>query len=238
MKISFVIPAHNEETYLADCLRSILADIERTPSQHAEIIVVNNASTDKTDKIAHGFKDVKVINEPRKGTSYARQAGFIASTGELIANIDADTRLPSGWVKKVLAAFENDKELLALSGLYEFYDLSRFSKFWIFLYYRIAYLISWLKIGPIMQGGNMVIRRSALEKIHGYDVRFTFYGDDADLGRRLQSIGKTEFLLNLPALTSGRRLKREGLLRMGIRYGLNYFSTIFLKRPWTRSGNE
>ena len=50
MKISVVIPAYNEEGQIGDCLRSVLAEVERTPRElcEVEIIVVNNASTDGT----------------------------------------------------------------------------------------------------------------------------------------------------------------------------------------------
>ena len=75
MKLSFVIPAYNEERYLQDCIRSILLETAGMNGT-CEIIVVNNASTDRTRELALGFPEVRVIDEWRKGLTHARQAGF------------------------------------------------------------------------------------------------------------------------------------------------------------------
>ena len=98
MRLSFVVPAYNEEAYLPACLESILAQT-RELGDTVEIIVVNNASTDRTREVALGYPGVRVVDEPRKGLTFARQAGFAASTGELIANVDSDSRLTPGWVR-------------------------------------------------------------------------------------------------------------------------------------------
>src|SRR6185437_8312041 len=102
MRLSFVIPAYNEEAYLPACLESILAQTRNLLPGRVEIIVVNNASSDRTREVAQSFPEVILVDEPHKGLTYARQAGFCASSGELIANVDADSRLPPGWVKTVL----------------------------------------------------------------------------------------------------------------------------------------
>ena len=94
MRLSFVVPAYNEEAYLPACLESILTQIDPATSGLApgtcEIIVVNNASTDRTREVALRYPGVTVVDEPRKGLTFARQAGFAASTGDLIANVDSD----------------------------------------------------------------------------------------------------------------------------------------------------
>ena len=118
MKLSFIIPAYNEEKHLAGCLESILQDIQGIPD--VEIVVVDNASTDSTSSVARSYP-VTLIYEGRKGLPYARQAGLDNSTGTLVANIDADSRLPLGWTQKALKAFEGDEDLVCLSGRYIFY---------------------------------------------------------------------------------------------------------------------
>jgi glycosyltransferase involved in cell wall biosynthesis len=95
MKISFVIPAHNEEAYVGKCLDSIFRELKKAPVD-AEVIVVDNASTDGTREVAQKYPGVKVISEPIKGLTRARRAGFLAATGDLIANVDADTMLTPG----------------------------------------------------------------------------------------------------------------------------------------------
>ena len=97
MRLSIVVPAYNEEAYLPDCLESILIQT-RDLAEPAEIIVVNNASTDRTPEVALGYPGVRVVDEPRKGLTFARQAGYAASTGDLVANVDSDSRR-AGWQK-------------------------------------------------------------------------------------------------------------------------------------------
>ena len=104
LKLSFVIPAYNEEACLAGCLASIIGRIGQAGAD-AEVIVVNNGSTDATRRIALSFPGVTVVDEPIKGLSRARQAGYSAAAGDLIANVDADNMLPEGWLEKVLGEF-------------------------------------------------------------------------------------------------------------------------------------
>ena len=73
MKISFVIPAYNEQRNIADCISAVQAEINRTGFL-SEIVVVNNASTDRTKEIASGYPNVRVVDEIRKGLVWARKA--------------------------------------------------------------------------------------------------------------------------------------------------------------------
>jgi len=66
MKLSVVIPAYNEAEFIGDCLNSIFHEIEGK-NYDLEIIVVNNASTDKTREIVASFPQVKLVDEPAKG---------------------------------------------------------------------------------------------------------------------------------------------------------------------------
>lgn len=238
MVLSFVIPAFNEERYLADCIESILKQIEGL-EEITEIIVVNNASSDGTREVALNYSQVRLVDEPRKGLTFARQAGFLASRGSLIANVDADSRLTAGWVNRVLQAFEANPKLAALSGPLVYYDLTRSER----LLVRIFYFAAWmtyainryiLRVGSMVQGGNFVVSRPALENIGGFNLDITFYGEDTDIARRLNEVGEVLFTLDLKMLSSGRRLRHEGILTMAARYSVNYFWTTFLKRPYTR----
>ncbi|MDE2173180.1 MAG: glycosyltransferase family 2 protein, partial [Patescibacteria group bacterium] len=139
MRISFVIPAYNEERRLSACLEAVERELARTPSD-AEVIVVNNASTDRTSEIARGYARVRVVDEPEKGLVRARHAGFMASTGDLVANIDADTMLPEGWLATVLAEFGRDEKLAALSGPFIYHDLSYFQRALVRIFYLFGYL--------------------------------------------------------------------------------------------------
>ena len=238
MKLSFVIPAYNEEAYLADCIESILRQSVGMDDL-VEIIVVNNASTDRTREVALRFPRVRLVDEPRKGLTHARQAGFLASTGTLIANVDADSRLTPFWISKVTQTFKHQPDLVSLSGPLVYYDLTPRQRSLVNIFYLAAWLTYAtnkyiLRVGSMVQGGNFVVTRSALERIGGYDLSISFYGEDTDIARRLHEIGPVLFTFDLKMFSSARRLKHEGMLKIALRYSMNYFWTIFFKRPFTR----
>jgi len=246
MLISFVVPAYNEESLLAATLAAIRAEIAREGlalGHEVEIIVVNNASTDQTGDIARASEGVRVVDEPRKGLVRARWAGFVASSGALVANIDADTTLPPGWLARVRAEFARDARLVALSGPYLYRDLSPGVRRVIGFYYRLAYAVYLvnhyaLRVGAMLQGGNFVVRRDAMARLGAANDRFSFYGEDTDLARRLSRIGRVKFTFALPAHSSGRRLKGEGVVTIGLRYSLNFFWATFLKKPFTEEWRD
>lgn len=240
MKISFVIPAYNEEHYIGDCLDAIVREKHANPSYDVEIIVVNNASTDGTAEVVKKYPEVTLVNEPTKGIVHARRAGFLASTGGLIANVDSDTRVSIGWLPKVMKEFERNTKLVALSGPFLYYDAPRKVRFFTRFFYYVSYSFSgitnfFFHVGAFLQGGNFVVRRDALEKIGGYDTSLNFYGEDSDIARRLNKVGKVKFMFSLPAASSGRRLAKEGGLTMGIRYAVNYLWITFFKKPFTKN---
>jgi glycosyltransferase involved in cell wall biosynthesis len=235
--ISFVVPAYNEEALIASCLAAIQAEIARTDCR-SEIIVVDNNSTDGTRRIASSIPGVVIVDEPQRGLVQARRAGYLAANGEFIANIDADTILPEGWLRTALEEFSRSPDLVALSGPCIYYDLPRSAQFVAAMFYRIAFatylLVRFvLGAGSMIQGGNFIVSKSALETAGGFNSDFCFYGEDTDLALRLSKVGPVKFSLKLPALSSGRRFAAEGLFRAGLRYAVNYLWTIFFKHPFT-----
>lgn len=239
MKISVVIPAYNEVHQIGACLQSVLAEVDRTPRElcQVEIIVVNNASSDGT-KAAATRPRVTVVDETQKGIVFARAAGLAQSTGDLIANVDADTRMPVGWLTNVATAFTSNPQLVALSGPYIYYDISRSAQLFVKVFYFFGWLVYLINHrifggGGMLQGGNFVVRREALLAIGGYDTRIKFYGEDTDIARRIATQGLVWWTFSLPMYTSGRRIKAEGLIRAGYTYALNFVSTLFLKKPVT-----
>lgn len=238
MKLSIVIPAYNEEAYIGKCLESVAAELARG-SFLVEVIVVNNASSDRTGEVARAFPFVRVVDEPRKGLVRARQAGYQASSGELIANVDADTLLPAGWIACVFDEFSRNEKLVALSGPYIYYDLSPFLNTCIGFFYRLGKGVSYCntlitgRSGTMLQGGNFVLRREALERAGGFDLRFDFYGEDTAIAKQMSTQGEVLFTFRLPMYTSGRRLQAEGIFTMGVRYALNFIWTLFFSRAYT-----
>ena len=250
MRLSFVIPAYNEEVYLPACIESILEQTRQFPVGTTEIIVVNNASTDGTREVALRYPGVAVVDEPRKGLTFARQAGFAASSGELVANVDSDSRLTPGWLSRVFSAFADSsttnhagtgiraEKLAAFSGPVLYYDLTKQQRVLVHIFYMTAwttYAINRyvLRVGSMVQGGNFVVARWALVEIGGFNLGISFYGEDTDIARRLNSVGEVRFTFDLKMFSSARRLKKEGMLTMAFRYSVNYFWTTFFKRPFT-----
>jgi cellulose synthase/poly-beta-1,6-N-acetylglucosamine synthase-like glycosyltransferase len=235
--ISFVVPAYNEEALIASCLHAILAETSRVGCS-AEIIVVDNASTDRTHQVAAAIPGVVIVDEPQRGLVQARRAGCRAARGELIANIDADTMVPPGWLDTVLATFARHPDLAALSGPFVHYDLSKSAQVTAAIFYRFAF-VSYLLVrfvfraGSMMQGGNFVVRKSAVEAADAFNSNFSFYGEDTELARRLSKVGGVKFSFALPAFSSGRRLAAEGLFHVALRYSMNYLWTVLFKQPFT-----
>lgn len=240
-QISFVVPAFNEEALLPSCIAAIRAEIARAGIE-AELIVVDNASTDRTSEVARAA-GVTLVQEPTKGLVAARRAGFLASRGTLVANIDADTLIPAFWIDRVLAAFAKDPKLVTLSGPYDYYDVPMRLRLSARVFYGVAFCTysfnRWvLGVGSMVQGGNFVVLRAAMESIGGFSDDFEFYGEDTDVARRMSKVGNVTFTWELMAQSSGRRLQGDGLFMTGVRYSANYIWATFLRRPFTNAWTD
>jgi hypothetical protein len=110
-------------------------------------------------------------------------------------------------------------------------------------YYRLAftaYLFNRfvLNVGSMLQGGNFVVKREAMLKLGQPSLRFSFYGEDTDMARRLSKVGGVKFTFRLPAQSSGRRLVGEGVFTIGLRYSMNFFWATFRKKPFTEAWQD
>ena len=242
MKLAFVIPAYNEEALIGKCVEAVLAEVARS-GRDIDVVVVNNNSTDRTGELAASYPGVRVVDEKQKGIVSARDGGFRATTAELVANIDADTMVPPGWLDTVFEEFEKDPKLVCLSGPYIYYDLSGWNRFLVTLFYGLTTLIYWvnryvLRVGSVVQGGNFVLKRDAWIKAGGFNREIKFYGEDTDVAVRLSKVGNVKFTHKLKMLTSGRRLAEEGVFRTGITYTLNFFWVTFAGKPATREHTD
>ena len=230
--ISLIICAYNEEKYIGDCLRQA---IEKSNGGLHEIIVVDNASTDQTRKIAEGFPGIKVVYEPRKGLTRARQKGLLEARGEILAYIDADTRMPEGWLEKVISEFGKNEKLVSLSGPYAYYDIPKWKKIILEIFcWRILSYPVYLIVGYMILGGNFVIRKDVLEKMGGFNTSIEFYGEDTNIARRAHRFGKVKFKPSFFIYSSARRFSNQGLLKTLIVYTGNFFSEAFARRPLTK----
>jgi hypothetical protein len=138
----------------------------------------------------------------------------------------------------VIAEFDAAPGLVALSGPFVHYDVSRSVQIVVAVFYRFAFTTYLLvrfvfRAGSMIQGGNFVVLRRALGAADAFNPKFNFYGEDTELARRLSKVGSVKFSFDLPAFSSGRRLVAEGLFRVAFRYSVNYVWTVLFKRPFT-----
>ncbi|HEX5456454.1 MAG TPA: glycosyltransferase family A protein [Candidatus Saccharimonadales bacterium] len=191
LTLSIIIPAYNEEDYLAGCLDSI-AGQTITP---LEVIVVDNNSTDSTTDIAKRYDFVKVVHETRQHQAYAQHTGFAVAKGDIIGRIDADTILPVDWVEKNLKFFQAHPKTVAAAGRGVAYDivLKRFGELLFNFYYRIAYIFAGHKL---MWGANCAFRKSAWPKIKDELLLRPDIWEDYDLGFCLAGYGRIENIDN------------------------------------------
>ena len=110
--------------------------------------------------------------------------------------------------------------------------------FYVFAFCTYLFNRHVLRVGSMVQGGNFVLRRDALERAGGFDERFSFYGEDTDIARRMSKVGRVTFTWALMARSSGRRLSGDGLLMTGLRYSMNYLWTTFRRKPFTEVWND
>jgi len=103
--LSIIIPAHNEERRLPGSLEKIVAFLEKQDYQ-AEVIVVDNDSSDNTSGVVEGFMArypfISLIREERRGKGLAVKLGMLAARGEYLFLCDADLSMPIEEVAKFL----------------------------------------------------------------------------------------------------------------------------------------
>lgn len=116
--VSVVIPAHNAQAYLADCLASVRTQVGEF---ELETLVVDDGSTDDTAAIAARYPDVKCISQPNRGPSAARNAGVAMARGEFIAFLDADDLWPPGKLAAQLETLrQHDDAAMAFGDCRQF----------------------------------------------------------------------------------------------------------------------
>ncbi len=231
-KISFLIPALNEERWIGDCLRSIA---HAHDPRVREIIVIDNGSTDATAEIAASFPGVTVLREPRKGVSRARQRGLDAVSGELVACIDADSRLPEGWVDSVCEKFD-DPALTCLIGRCEYFDLAVWKRWIIRTALKLLVLFHAMcgKNALYAHGGNAIYRTRILREAGGFNTHIDFYGEDVDTMMRMTKHGKVTFDPSFTVNASARRINAEGFWHALLLYRINAIWQRITKKPLIR----
>ena len=129
-RLSFVVPARNEQALIGDTVEAILASAARfarvsrrdlwLPDHSIEVIVADDGSEDETAVIVRRLSDdagVQLIQCVAGTCGAARNAGVIASAGRVLCFVDADTVVPERAVERILELHEKDGRCLVLYRL-------------------------------------------------------------------------------------------------------------------------
>lgn len=109
--LSVIIPAHDEEGVIADCVRSVTSS---TIADQVEVLVVCNGCTDRTAAVAQGVSDrVRVLESEVAAKHAALNLGDREATAAHRAYLDADTTLSPGALEAIVALFERNGALAA-----------------------------------------------------------------------------------------------------------------------------
>tara|TARA_R110001599_G_scaffold262322_1_gene462803 strand:+ start:3408 stop:4340 length:933 start_codon:yes stop_codon:yes gene_type:complete len=167
--ISFVVPAYNERKYIDACLLSIRNGSDKYGVE-AEIIVIDNGSTDNTVSLAKKYTD-NIISIDRSNVSSARNLGASKATHDVISFIDADIELTSEWFSNLVKIYgKNELNTLHLTGW--FYSV-RSNGSWIERF--------WFKNlkDKLLAGGNILTTKTAFNHVGGFNERLDT-GEDYD----------------------------------------------------------
>jgi glycosyltransferase involved in cell wall biosynthesis len=197
--ISFVVPAHNEQTGLPATLAAI-HDSARALDLTYEIIVVDDASTDATAEIARA-KQARVVSVNHRQIAATRNSGARAANGDRIFFVDADTVINPRTLQEALLAMNRG----AVGGG---------GAVWIDwreelpLYGRIIalLLVIFPKLTGFTGGAFMFCTRDAFHATGGFDERL-YWSEEGAFTMALRREGRF-FMPWRPVLTSGRRLRK------------------------------
>lgn len=183
MHFSIIIPAKNESGNIDHCIRSI-HDCSDYPQELYEIIVVDNGSTDNTAKIAES-NGARVFVKPGLTIAALRNFGASVAKGTILVFLDADCSVKKGWLKNASSYLERE-DIACFGSPPKIPDSATWvQQTWFLVRSRgnMVSEVSWL------ESMNMFVRRSAFEKVRGFDETLITC-EDVDISYRIAAVGK------------------------------------------------
>ncbi len=189
MSLDVVVVTYESAAHLRACLGSLPAD--------ARVVVVDNASEDGSADLAAELGATVLRNAENRGFAAAANQGARAGSGELVLFLNPDAVLEPGAVEALPAAFAGDPTLAAASPTLLHDDGSEQRVAWPYP----SATATWVEAlglhlvraprdeSAYLVGTCLCLRRAAFEEVGGFDERFWLYGEDADLGLRLEQAG-------------------------------------------------
>jgi glycosyltransferase involved in cell wall biosynthesis len=229
-RISVVVCAYNG----ADTLPRCFEGLRKVQYPNFEVIVVNDGSTDATPDITRAY-GYNLISTENRGLASARNAGLEASTGEIIAYIDADAWPDPHWLSHLAVSFMRSSHVgVGGPNIPPGEDG------------RVAECVANAPGGPThvllsdeeaehIPGCNMAFRKSGLDAIGGFDPQFRVAGDDVDICWQLQDQGWTVGYSAGAAVWHHRRSSIRAYLKQQFEYGK---AEALLERKWPERYNR
>ena len=117
VKVSVIMPAYNSEVYIRESIDSVLAQT----FADFELIVVDDGSTDTTAAIAESYSDsrIRLIRQPNRGVSVARNTGLEASQGQFITFLDSDDLYYPDFLKTLYHLIQSNQTEMSFSNYSE-----------------------------------------------------------------------------------------------------------------------
>src|SRR6202047_1112626 len=186
-RVSVVVCAYNAERTMDQCLASLA--VLNYPDY--EVILVNDGSRDRTLKIAESYGYCRIISQPNKGLSAARNVGAAAATGEIVAYTDSDCVADPDWLTYLVARMEAGN-LVACGGP----NFPPPEDDLVPAAVAVApggptHVLISDEVAEHIAGCNMAFRRDVLLELGGFDPIYRAAGDDVDICWRFQDAGYT-----------------------------------------------
>ena len=188
MKFSILVPAYNEEQSISSCLNSLISVVY----DDKEIIVIDDASTDRTIQAVEKFLDkgvILVMREKNGGRAAALNSGLQRATGDVIITTDADTVTPSDWLQRFKSCFEQ-QDVVAVGGAYQACNKDKPLINATSILDQILNGVFKKSLVPNkLSGVNSAILRKVLLDLGGFNEN-SWWSEDSELGWKLKKIGR------------------------------------------------
>ncbi len=199
--LSIVIPAHDEERFLGATLEALNEGIAAADIASHEIVVVDDASTDRTAEIARAA-GARVVASGKRNIAASRNAGARATTGSRLLFVDADTLVTGAALQAVMRAFD---EGVVGGGARMAWD--RRVRLSGELALHAWNIISAASASPA--GGFFFMTRNAWETAGGFDET-VYVSEELWLGFALRKIGRVK-IIDPKVVTSSRKLQSHSM---------------------------